>query len=457
MARLFGTDGVRGVAGADLTAELAYRLGLAVSEVLIDTSARKPRVLIGRDTRVSGDMLECAVVAGLTAMGCDAYVLGVLPTPAVAHLVRAVGADAGIMLSASHNTSEYNGIKIFDSNGYKLPDEVEDHIEQLIREQRAFAFATEGRIGRRIDATDLSTLYTEHIVSAITPASPSKPRKILVDLANGAAVSTAKQVFTTAHFSDMLFDFIGDAPDGLNINQNCGSTKMQTLADIVRSDHYALGIAFDGDTDRCLLVDEVGRIIDGDKVLCMLAKHLKETDALPDNTMVVTCMSNMGLHLFASAQGLTVKSTAVGDRYVLEEMLRGGHKLGGEQSGHIILTDYGTTGDGQLTAVMCLNALRRRPELSASALFGEMKTMPQISIHIPASAEQKQMIMDDSEIGGLVKAAAERLEGRGRILLRPSGTEALVRMMLEGEDPAELHALGGQIAARIREKLCGKS
>lgn len=457
MARLFGTDGVRGIAGMDLTAELAYRLGLAVSEVLIDTSERKPRVLIGRDTRISGDMFECAIAAGLTAMGCDVYVLGVIPTPAVAYLVREVGADAGVMISASHNSSEYNGIKIFDGNGYKLPDAVEDRIEQIITEQKDFAFAVDDRVGRRIDASDMHALYEAHLAEAVVGGVPSDPRKILIDLANGAACTTAKQVFTTAHFPDMIFDFIADDPNGLNINRNCGSTKMQILADTVRNNHYALGIAFDGDTDRCLLVDEQGRIIDGDKVLCVLAKHLQSKNALAENTLVVTCMSNMGLHLFAKANNITVKSTAVGDRYVLEEMLRGGYTLGGEQSGHVILSDYGTTGDGQMTAIMCLNAMCARPDETASALFGEMKTMPQISVNLSANAEQKQMIMNDPEIQALVAEVAAKLEGRGRILLRPSGTEALVRMMLEGENAAELHELGGAVAARIRERVCGKN
>ncbi len=457
MARLFGTDGVRGVAGMDLTAELAYRLGLAVSEVLIDTSERKPRVLIGRDTRISGDMFECAIAAGLTAMGCDVYVLGVIPTPAVAYLVRAVGADAGVMISASHNSSEYNGIKIFDGNGYKLPDEVEDRIEKLISEQRDFAFAVDDRVGRRVDASDMHTLYEEHLTASVVPGKPSDPRKILVDLANGAACATAKNVFTTAHFPDMIFDFIADEPNGLNINRNCGSTKMQILADTVRNNHYALGIAFDGDTDRCLLVDEQGRVIDGDKVLCVLAKHMKAQGTLADDTFVVTCMSNMGLHLFAKENEMNIKITAVGDRYVLEEMLRGGYKLGGEQSGHVILADYGTTGDGQMTAIMCLNAMCARPQEAASELFGEMKTMPQISVNLTANAEQKQLIMNDPEITALVAEVAKKLEGRGRILLRPSGTEALVRMMLEGENSAELHELGGQVAARIRERLCGKN
>ncbi len=460
MGRLFGTDGVRGIAGEDLTAQLAHRLGNAAAAVLTDAGnpAKKPLVLIGQDTRISGDMLACAMAAGLCETGCNVTMLGVVPTPAVAYLVRRLGADAGVMISASHNPSEYNGIKIFDANGYKLPDETEDRIEAILRGKSQVRFAVGAHIGTIVPpkANPLA-LYCEHVKCLLPKKGTDCPRRILMDLANGSAAATARFIFTPEAMAPDTVTFCADHPDGVNINDNCGSTKLKNLAAAVVRGGYDLGIAFDGDADRCLAVDECGREIDGDKMIARLALTMKEKGNLPHNTAVVTKLSNLGFHQMAQREGITVKVTEVGDRYVLEEMLRGGYGIGGEQSGHIILLAYGTTGDGQVSATQVLSALRDAPGKRASEVFGCMRSLPQVAINVQVPNEKKADIMADETVLSELEQVRQALSETGRVLLRPSGTEALIRIMLEGTDEGELTALGQRIAEKIAQKLCGQN
>ncbi|MHC1695713.1 MAG: phosphoglucosamine mutase [Eubacteriales bacterium] len=447
MPRLFGTDGVRGIAGEELTALLAYKIGLCTSQVLINNPDKKPRVLIGKDTRLSGDMLECAIASGLCANGSDAVLAGVLPTPAVAFLVAKGDFDAGIMISASHNPAKYNGIKIFNGSGLKLSDELEDTIEAAIEGHKEVPQSTGEAIGRVYDGSNLLEDYLEHI--SATLEGTLSGRRILIDCANGSASATARQIFK-GHGAQ--WEFIHDNPDGLNINAKCGSTHTKELSALVVAGGYDIGIAFDGDADRCLMVDEQGKDIDGDKIMCVLADEMCACGELGGNTMTVTVLSNLGLHAFASQRGYKVAQTAVGDRFVLEEMLKCGYTLGGEQSGHIILTKYSTTGDGQLTAARILSVLGKKGG-TVSELFGVMKVFPQVSVNVTVPNAVKYKANDDPDIAAAVSKASEVLAGKGRVLLRPSGTEPLVRIMLEGEDEESITAIAHGIARVVEEKL----
>ncbi len=444
MGKLFGTDGVRGIVGKDLSAELAFRLGRAAAEVLISEDTKRPKILIGKDTRLSGDMLESAMAAGFAAMGADVILLGVVPTPAVAYLLPKLGADAGVMISASHNPGAYNGIKIFQGSGYKLPDELELQIEDRIENGIRTAQAQGEWIGRVSTDLSLLDLYCDH-VRALLPTDCK--RRILFDLSNGSASQTAKQIFT---FEGA--DFISGSPDGWNINEHCGSTDLSALKEKVVSGGYDMGIAFDGDADRCLAVDENGNTIDGDQIIAALSLAMRANGELHDDTIVVTSLSNLGLHLFAKANNLQVKVTDVGDRYVLEEMLRGNYSLGGEQSGHIIMTAYATTGDGQSSAAKILCLLANQPNAKASEVFGVMKVLPQIAKNVTvASRSVAQQILAHEKIAALKAKIEDALNGKGRILLRPSGTEALLRVMLEGEDLATITAYADEVVALALE------
>ncbi len=453
MGKLFGTDGIRGIAGTELSCETGYRLGMAVAHVLTGDKDRvsRPRVIIGKDTRLSGDMFEAAISAGLCKMGSDAVILGVVPTPAVAYLVRKYKADAGIMISASHNPSEYNGLKVFSREGYKLSDESEAKIEEIIlNENYPLTPASGADIGRITYCEGYADDYVHHVRSILN-ATEAKQRKILFDLSNGSASATAEKIFANAN--GYICDFISDKPDGVNINLNCGSTAIKALSEAVISGGYDMGIAFDGDADRCLAVDECGALIDGDKIIAAFANEMKETGKLDGNTAVVTSLTNFGFHVMAKEKGINVAITDVGDRYVLEEMLRCGYKVGGEQSGHIILLDYGTTGDGQVTAMNILNLLTKYPDKKASEIFSHMIPLPQISLNVAVPNSVKKQIADNPEIKDYVNKRAKELSGRGRILLRPSGTEALVRIMIEGEDQAMITEMAKDIAAKIEEKI----
>ncbi len=448
MGKLFGTDGIRGIAGEDLTAELAFKLGLSVSKVLSEQKGKKGKVLIGKDTRLSGDMFEAAITAGLSAMGCDVYLVGVVPTPAIAYLVKAVEADAGVMISASHNPSEYNGIKIFGPEGYKLSDETEEKIEELILSQNEHFTCRCGAIGRVNTGSALLSEYEEHLISLLANKNGAK-RRILFDLSNGSASATAKYIFSRENTNGFECDFIAYDPDGVNINKNCGSTQMSALCKYVSDGGYDIGIAFDGDADRCLMCDENGNIIDGDMIISSFAAEMKKQGRLCENTVVVTKLTNLGFHKLMKNENISVHSTDVGDRYVLEEMLRCGSVLGGEQSGHIILGEYATTGDGQLTAIYALNMLASYPEKKASEIFVKMKRLPQVSVNVAVPEAKKKDVMLSPEVLSKKKEIEDILGDSGRILLRPSGTEALVRVMLEGDDSETLHRFADDMKKTI--------
>jgi len=453
MGKLFGTDGIRGIAGDDLTAHLAYRLGLAVAKLMGSKDGKKTKVIVGRDTRLSGEMLESAIAAGLCAMGSDVTLVGVIPTPALAFLVVEHGYNAGIMISASHNPSEYNGLKVFGPNGYKPSDEIENQIEDIILQDAPLTFAKGTDIGRITFDRSIVNSYIKHVQNML-PSNKGKPRKVLFDLANGSASATAREIFKLSELLNWQADFIADTPDGVNINLKCGSTHMDTLAKRVVEGGYDLGVAFDGDADRCLLVDEKGCLVDGDKIMYIFALEMQRERKLTHNTVVVTSMTNLGFHVCAKENGIVTKITDVGDRYVLEEMLRGGYTLGGEQSGHIIMTEYATTGDGQMTAAKALSVIAKYPELNVSELFNKMRQFPQVMINVNVPAHLKKEVCKDKDIVTKVQKIESNFCGKGRIVLRPSGTENMVRIMLEGESEEEIRKIGNELKEMIEAKIC---
>ncbi len=430
MGKLFGTDGIRGIAGLQLTAELAFHVGQAVATVLREEKGSAPTVTIGKDTRISSEMLESALAAGICSVGGNVLPLGTIPTPAVAFLTMQEKADAGIVISASHNPYEYNGIKVFNAQGYKLPDAMEQRVEELILTKAVMEPMTGGRIGRRYDENrELRESYIDHLLSTIDADTGSL--RVLVDCANGAASTTAPALFSRL---DLQADFLYTAPDGININHNCGSTHMEALAQRVVEGKYDLGIAFDGDADRCLLVDEKGGIIDGDKVMAICAVMLRRSGALNHDTIVATVMSNLGLHEFCRNHGLQLVCTPVGDRNVLEKMLECDYSIGGEQSGHTIFRGYSTTGDGELTALQFLQALCQSGE-KASELAACCAQYPQelINVELGHTPGVKERIMADEELQKRIRETEEMLGEEGRVLIRPSGTEALIRVMVEAK------------------------
>ena len=430
MGKLFGTDGIRGVVGENLTADMAFRVGQAVGTVLMEDKGSRPTVVIGKDTRISSDMLESALMAGLCSVGSDVKPVGTIPTPAVAYLTVQEKADAGIVISASHNPYEHNGIKVFSGQGYKLSDSVEARIEEKILSQEPMKLRTRGEIGRRHHGMHaLHSAYVQHLLGSID--CDLTGLRVLVDCANGAASATAPDLFRAL---PLQADFIHTEPDGVNINNGCGSTHLESLARGVVSGGYDLGIAFDGDADRCLLVDEQGNTIDGDKVMAVCASELKRQGKLSGNTVVATVMSNLGLHEYCQENGLDLVCTAVGDRHVLERMLADGFAIGGEQSGHTIFRAYATTGDGELTALQFLQTLRRSG-VPASQLAARCPQYPQelINVEVPHTPGVKERIMADESLRQETRRWEEKLGGQGRILIRPSGTEALIRVMVEAK------------------------
>ena len=442
MGKLFGTDGIRGVVGENLTAEMAFRVGQAVASALEEEIGRRPVVVLGKDTRVSSDMLESALMAGICDMGGDVKPVGTIPTPAVAYLARQERADAGIVISASHNPYEHNGIKVFSGQGYKLSDEMEERIEEKILSEAPMKHRTRERIGRRYHG--MRQLKRDYIdFAASTIESDLAGLKILADCANGAASATAPELF--GRFKART-DFISRDPDGLNINDRCGSTHMEDLSSAVVKGGYDIGVAFDGDADRCLLVDEQGGVIDGDKVMAVCALDMKRRGQLNGNTVVATVMSNLGLHEFCKNNGIDLVCTAVGDRNVLEEMLRRDYRIGGEQSGHTIFTGLETTGDGQVTALQFLQVLARSGK-KASQLAAICPSYPQvlINVEVPHSGGVKERIMESRELADAVEREEGILGEGGRVLVRSSGTEALIRVMVEAKT--------GQIAQETAERL----
>ena len=447
MSRMFGTDGVRGIANTELTAELAYSLGRAGAFVLTE-GTHKPKILVAKDTRISGDMLEAALVAGILSVGAEAVILGVVPTPAVAHLTRKYNADAGVMISASHNPVEYNGIKFFDGRGYKLSDELEDQIQAVIEGNfEGVPSPVGGAVGRSYTEETALREYIDYAMSTIT--TDLKGLRVALDCANGAAYKAAVKAFRALGARVYV---INDNPDGNNINENCGSTHMEELMDYVVRKNCDIGFAFDGDADRCLAVDEKGNMINGDFLLTICAKALKEAGKLNDDTLVVTVMSNLGLDIAAKREGINLVKTKVGDRYVLEEMLKDNYILGGEQSGHIIFLDHNTTGDGLVTALQ-IAAILKESGKTFSELAGVMKELPQVLVNAKVPNEKKNIYLEDQEIIDAINKVEAKLNGVGRVLIRPSGTEPLVRVMLEGENQEEINEMTNSLVELILSKI----
>lgn len=448
MGRLFGTDGARGVANSELTCELAMKIGRAAAMVLTESCAHKPKVLIGMDTRASSHMLASAIGAGLCSVGADVLILDVVPTPAVAFLVREYDYDAGVMISASHNPCEYNGIKIFQGNGYKLPDSLENEIEEIILDEtKVPPVVLGGDVGRIHFSSKAVDDYIFHL--AMTADGDFKGMKIALDCANGSASVSARALFTRLGAQCFI---INDKPNGTNINENCGSTHLEQLQKYVVENKCDIGFAFDGDADRLLVVDENGEVVDGDKIIAVCSKFMKENNKLKNDTAVVTVMSNMGFFKFCEKNGINCVKTKVGDRYVLEEMVKNGYVIGGEQSGHIIFLDYATTGDGQMSAIQVLNVLKHTGK-KISELASEMQVYPQVLINVRVSNFGKARLDKDDEVQLAIREASEELGDTGRVLVRVSGTEPLVRVMLEGEDYTQIKSLAESIAKVIEERL----
>ena len=433
MARLFGTDGVRGIANRELTCDLAYRLGQASAAVLA-SDVHRPTILVGRDTRISGEMLESALVAGICSVGARAVLIEVMPTPAIAYLTRYYDADAGAVISASHNTVEYNGIKFFDKNGYKLPDAIEDRIEEIVKQglPSDFEMPVGDRVGRPVRQRNAARRYVDFVKETTNVRLDGL--NVVLDCAQGASYEVAPMVFKElgAHVSCYYHE-----PDGTNINDNCGSTHPQRLCELVRELGADVGFAFDGDADRLMAVDERGQLINGDQVMALLAIHMKEQGRLRGNTVVATVMSNMGLDIAMKKNGIKLEKTKVGDRYVLEKMLADGHVLGGEQSGHVIMLDYNTTGDGLITAVQVISAMVDS-RASLSRLAGVMQTMPQSQFAAHVDDAKKYDYDKNKTILAQIAELEKKYKEKGRLVVRASGTEPLVRVMIEGPDQREM-------------------
>lgn len=448
MARMFGTDGVRGIANEDLSCELAMKIGAAGAYVLT-RNAHSPRILIGQDTRKSGDMLARALAAGICSVGGDVLDCGVIPTPALAYLARHYGVDAAVMISASHNTFEYNGIKWFDGEGYKLSDALEDEIEAIVHENRALSRPRGAGVGRCGAAVNAAADYEAFLRSCATVRCEG--RHIVLDCANGAASGIAETVFRAL---GAKVSVTGSEPNGLNINAGCGSTHPERLQALVRAVGGDVGFAFDGDADRVIACDEAGGQIDGDRIMGMCARHLKECGKLAANTLVLTVMSNLGLKKRMEEIGVHVEETIVGDRYVMERMRAGGFALGGEQSGHIIFLDLNTTGDGILTAIQVMNILCEKNE-AMSALAAEVPTYPQVLVNVVLDPRDKEAALADARLKECIEQASQALGRAGRVLVRASGTEPLVRIMLEGVCAEQIEALALNIAGVLTEKYAG--
>lgn len=446
MSRMFGTDGVRGVANADLTADISYKLGRAGAYVLTK-GTHKPRILVGKDTRISGDMLEDALVSGILSVGAEAVRVGIIPTPAIAYLTRKYNADAGVVISASHNPVEYNGIKFFNGEGFKLSDDLEDRIQRVIENNFEGVPSPIGRdVGKSIVEDKAEDDYVEFAKSTIDIDLTGL--KVALDCANGASYQTAVKTFRELGADVRV---INNDPDGFNINDNCGSTHPEELMDYVVRKKCDVGFAFDGDADRCLAVDEKGNLVDGDFIMGICGKYLKEQGRLKNNRVVVTVMSNMGLEIALAKEGIIEEKTKVGDRYVLEEMRKGGYVLGGEQSGHIIFLEYNTTGDGLVTALQVSLIIKKTGE-KISNLASIMKELPQVLVNVTVSSDKMNIYKEDIQVVSAIEEIENKLCGKGRVLIRPSGTEPLLRIMLEGENQEEIDILANSLACLINDK-----
>lgn len=446
MARLFGTDGVRGIANEELTAELAYNIGRASAYIL--SEGKKGSMIVGRDTRISGNMLEAAIVAGVTSTGIDIIEVGVLPTPSIAYLVRELNALGGFVISASHNPGEYNGIKLFDNNGLKLPDEKEAEIEKYILDIDEVPLRPTGKdIGKAVIYNKGKDDYKSYLKEAINIDLTGY--KIALDCGNGALYKVAPELFEELNATVYL---INDNPDGMNINDNCGSTNPDLVSKLVLEKKADIGISFDGDGDRIIAVDENGKIINGDHILAVCSNHLKERGKLKNNTVVGTVMTNMGLDEYLESKDMDIVKTQVGDRYILEEMLEKDYSLGGEQSGHIIFLDYNTTGDGLLTGLYLLKVMIDEDK-ALSVLSNNMKDFPQVLINAKVNNSMKYNYMDNDLIRNEIEKIETLFHGKGRVVIRPSGTEPLVRVMIEGEDKTLIEKVAKDLAKLIEENI----
>jgi phosphoglucosamine mutase len=446
--KLFGTDGIRGRVNSRLmNPETVLKVGIAVAKVLKKKHGRN-MILIGKDTRLSGYLIESALTSGICSMGMDVTLVGPVPTPGVAYLTRVLRVDAGIVISASHNSFEDNGIKIFSSDGFKLPDRLEEQIQELVSGDRIYKGRPDGAdIGRAYRLEDATGRYVEYVKSTIAEGVNLEGLKVVVDCANGAAYKVTPQVLRELGAEVIA---INDEPDGININRDCGSLHLEMLAEEVRKQHAHVGVAHDGDADRSLFCDEKGRVVDGDCVLGMWAVNLKEEGRLKGNAVVATVMSNLGLQKYLEKHGIELIRTKVGDRFVMDEIQKGGHPLGGEQSGHIIFFDYNTTGDGPVTALQVLY-LMKKTSRSLSSLAGEITMYPQILVNVPV--KKRTGFASDTDIQEEIAGVEHKLGEMGRVLVRPSGTEKKIRVMLEGEDEKRIKRLANKIANTIKAKM----
>lgn len=448
MNRIFGTDGVRGIANSELDSALAYNLGRAGTYILTKETRHKPKIALGRDTRLSGDMLEAALIAGICSMGGEAIVLGIQPTPAVAYLTRQHGFDAGIVISASHNSFEYNGIKFFNGKGYKLSDELEDKIQGVIDNNFIDLPNPIGLdIGKRIEVNNATVDYIEFLKNTV--GVDLKGLKIAIDCANGAAFIAAPLLLTDLGAQLIV---INDEPDGKNINHNCGSTYPENLQRIVIDVGADIGLAFDGDADRLIAIDNNGAIVNGDHIMAICAKYMKNNNRLKKNTVVSTIMSNMGLEIALQKNKCEMLRTKVGDRYVLEEMICNGYNFGGEQSGHIIFLDHNTTGDGILTALKLL-VIMKETGIKLSELRSIVKELPQVLVNAKIKNGNKNKYINDSDIKSAIDNIETVMKNKGRVVIRASGTEPLVRVMIEGEDERLIRSYAESLAVLIEKKL----
>ena len=448
MSRMFGTDGVRGVAGAELTIELATKLGQAGAYVLTKEQEHQPTLIVGCDTRISGGMLANALMAGICSVGANAIYVGVMPTPAIAYLTRKHKVDAGVVISASHNPMEFNGIKFFNGDGYKLSDALEDEIEELIRNNMKDVVLPIGSGVGRIDYRfDLRDEYVEFMKKCV-PVD-LKGMKIVIDCAEGASYYTSVKTL-----KDLGADLVAihTKPDGTNINANCGSTHMEELQARVVYEKADVGLAFDGDADRMLAVDEKGNLVDGDQLMAICGCHMKKKGILKKNTIVVTVMTNLGFSLMGEREGIHVEKTKVGDRYVLENMLENGYNIGGEQSGHIIFLDDNTTGDGLLSGLHLLQVMKETGG-KLSELAEVMEILPQALVNAKVPNHKKEKFMEYTEIAEAIKALEDKFNGEGRVLIRPSGTEPLVRVMIEGKNQSEIEEEAQKLAELITNTM----
>ena len=453
MRKYFGTDGIRRIANTELSPELVYRVAKAGAYVLSKHTDHTPTILIGRDTRISGTLIESAMTAGFLSYGANVKILGVIPTPGVAYLTKKLKADASVVISASHNTYEFNGVKYFSNKGMKIPDDIEEEIEEVMDSDKLTDFtAVNDKIGISEIRTDLLDEYVYFFRKNFEEDFEEYDKSdfvVAIDTANGATSVVAEKVFTALGIKHYI---LNNTPNGININDNCGSTHLDVLKKYVVENKCNLGIAYDGDGDRCLAVDENGNEIDGDKLIAVISNYLKEKGKLANNTIVSTVMSNLGLKKYAEKNNINIVQTKVGDRYVLEEMLKNGYNIGGEQSGHIIFLDYNPTGDGILTSLMFIKVMLEK-KMKASDLCKIIKFYPQVLVNAKIKNDNKEKYNEDVEIKAKIDELEKEFADNGRILIRPSGTEPLIRVMIEGEDQNYIQTKAEELAKLIEKKL----